>query len=336
MVMPSGWTMLDVAIGLIVMYVLLSLLCSSMNEGIETFLKNRSRLLERGVREILQDPDGSKVTHLLYNHPLVYGLFQGKYDAAFAKPGKLYEKTNLPSYIPSANFALAILDIVLPASGTQPSGASAALAPGSQPGLVQQLREAALNFPVPGVGRGLVVLIDASGNDLMVVRKAIEKWFDTSMDRVSGWYKRQTQITLFAIALAVSSFMNVDTVRIVNRLLTDPAMRNSLVSTAQEYARNGAAGQATNQNWLNEVKANESKLEGLGIPIGWNQNEASEKDKYPGRLWLYWLLKGAGILASALAATLGAPFWFDVLNRFVVIRSTIKPQEKSQPEASKD
>ena len=30
---------------------------------------------------------------------------------------------------------------------------------------------------------------------------------------------------------------------------------------------------------------------------------------------------------------LGAPFWFDVLNRLMVIRSTVKPKEKSPDEA---
>lgn len=43
-----------------------------------------------------------------------------------------------------------------------------------------------------------------------------------------------------------------------------------------------------------------------------------------------------GWLATALAATLGAPFWFDVLNRIMVIRSTVKPHQKSPEEASED
>jgi hypothetical protein len=44
----------------------------------------------------------------------------------------------------------------------------------------------------------------------------------------------------------------------------------------------------------------------------------------------------AGWLLTAIAMTLGAPFWFDTLNKFMVVRSTIKPQEKSGVEASKD
>ena len=45
--------------------------------------------------------------------------------------------------------------------------------------------------------------------------------------------------------------------------------------------------------------------------------------------WIGWLI-------TALAVSLGAPFWFDVLNKIIVIRSTVKPAEKSGPEASKD
>ena len=43
-----------------------------------------------------------------------------------------------------------------------------------------------------------------------------------------------------------------------------------------------------------------------------------------------------GWLITALAVSLGAPFWFDLLNKFMVIRSTVKPHEKSPEEASED
>jgi hypothetical protein len=49
-----------------------------------------------------------------------------------------------------------------------------------------------------------------------------------------------------------------------------------------------------------------------------------------------WILVFLDWLATALAVMLGAPFWFDLLNKFMVIRSTVKPAEKSQPQPSKD
>ncbi|MFN2598074.1 MAG: hypothetical protein ABR563_12915, partial [Pyrinomonadaceae bacterium] len=50
--------------------------------------------------------------------------------------------------------------------------------------------------------------------------------------------------------------------------------------------------------------------------------------------WL--LLKLFGLFLTGLAISQGAPFWFDLLNKFMVIRSTVKPKEKSPDEASKD
>jgi hypothetical protein len=53
----------------------------------------------------------------------------------------------------------------------------------------------------------------------------------------------------------------------------------------------------------------------------------------------YWEDVGApvlGWLLTALAVMLGAPLWFDVLNQIMVIRSTVKPHEKSGEEASMD
>ena len=344
--MTTTLNVLDVAIGLVVVYLLLSLICSSVSEGLESILKNRSRQLERGIREILSDPDGTQLANLVYNHPLICGLFQGHYDPAQLRkgwwgPGKMYGNTNLPSYIPATNFALAVLDVVLPAAGERPGGAAGSLQPlgGSPVDHGAALRQAALNFPIPQVSRALVILIDASAQDVTRIRLSIESWFNSTMDRVSGWYKRRTQIILFTVALTMAAGLNVDTVDICNHLVSDPSLRSSLVATAQEYAKDDTfSGQRAaipaQENALQQVNAradrveqNLSRLHDLGVPIGWSK---SPQDGY------HWFLKIAGILASALAAALGAPFWFDILNRFVVIRSTIKPREKSPEEKSKD
>jgi hypothetical protein len=52
--------------------------------------------------------------------------------------------------------------------------------------------------------------------------------------------------------------------------------------------------------------------------------------------WQLWFIKLAGLLLTGLAISQGAPFWFDILNKFMVIRSTVKPREKSHEEKSKD
>src|SRR5262249_35914651 len=114
-----GSTMLDVAIGLILIYSLLSLVNSAIKEGIESWVKKRAIDLERGIRELLRDPQGTGLANDFFNHPLIYGLYKGSY-----KPSPtnfftiLFEGSNLPSYIPPPAFASALLDLVLGPPGS--------------------------------------------------------------------------------------------------------------------------------------------------------------------------------------------------------------------------
>ena len=97
-----GSEMLDVVISLIFVYLLLSLICSALREGIETWLKQRAVYLERGIRELLHDRTGEGLVKMLYTHPLIYSLYQGEYKPDETKAGKfLPARSNLPTYIPS-------------------------------------------------------------------------------------------------------------------------------------------------------------------------------------------------------------------------------------------
>ena len=77
-----GSQVLEVAIGLVLLYLLLSLLCSSIREGLEAWQKTRASDLERGIRELLQDREGTGLAKAVYEHPLVYGLYKGEYEPA--------------------------------------------------------------------------------------------------------------------------------------------------------------------------------------------------------------------------------------------------------------
>src|SRR5437868_2780333 len=104
-----GSMILEVAIGLIFVYLFLSLVCLAAKEGLEALMKKRAIDLERGIRELLNDPEGQGLAKGLYEHPLIDGLFKGKFEEQ--KGGHFW--TNLPSYIPAKDFALALVDVVL-------------------------------------------------------------------------------------------------------------------------------------------------------------------------------------------------------------------------------
>src|SRR5262245_48070540 len=119
--------LLDLGIGLAFVYLVLSLICSAVSELIEGFLKKRACDLERGLRQLLNDPGGRGMVSQLYAHPLVSGLFKGQYDPSNITDDRYALATTLPSYIPSRNFALALMDLILPATATSRSGATAAV-----------------------------------------------------------------------------------------------------------------------------------------------------------------------------------------------------------------
>jgi hypothetical protein len=303
-----GSEMLDVAIGMIFSYLLLSLICSVVNELIERSLKNRAGDLEKGLRELLNDPDGSNLVKKVYDHGMISSLFKGTYDP------KARDKSNLPSYIPSRNFALAILGVLVPDSSAADSMAS--------------FREAVGKIENARVKNALSAMLQAAADDVNKFRENIESWFNSTMDRVSGWYKRRSQLIVFVLGFLAAGAMNVNSVSIANDLWVHKAQRDALVSSAQGYLVN----HPDDQKGMNaRLKADIDSLENYGLPIGWNISWH--------RTWQRWIAFGLlsllGWFITACAVSLGAPFWFDVLNKFIVVRSTIKPHEKSLEERSK-
>src|SRR6266571_1635097 len=381
-----GSSIIDIAIGMVFIYLLLSLICSAANELIERYSRKRATDLENGISEMLHgenDAETAKLVKSIYEHPLVYSLFAKPYS-----PGA----RTLPSYIPARNFALALMDLI------GEGAAKGATGPGStspSEGALANLRAAVeknTTLP-PNVKTALLTFVDASNNPTKV-RENIENWFDSSMDRVSGFYKRRSQLIVLLLGLGLSILLNVDSVALVRTLSTDRAMRDSLVAAAQEYAKSntrppapasaspspsaspksqaspsasssprrsaastsssgspspspgltatatpspasGATGKCDTPEC--RVKENLIEIKKLGLPIGWTREESDPPD--PRQLYGVslqgWVLRAFGWLITALALSLGAPFWFDLLNKFIVIRSTVKPKEKSPEEKSK-
>lgn len=342
-----GSEILDVAIGLILVYLLLSLICSAIREGLESLTKMRAVGLERGIRELLQDLQGNGLAKSLYTHPLIYGLFIGEYDASKIKRkngqyGLMGAGSNLPSYIPAGNFAVALLDIV--ARGAEIKD-NVAATPAAAPISVENIRTALTNFQNAPVQRALLAAIDTAQGDLAKAQANIEAWYNSAMERVSGWYKRRTQWILFAVGLFLTFAINVNTIAIANHLYQNRAAREAIVAEAQVVARDPDRPAA-------DVRELYADLDRLALPIGWADGwpgppwRASKDEPLrtifgvdvPPWGWIWGTLFAPilGWLMTAFALTLGAPFWFDMLNKFILIRSTVKPREDRPTEGSGD
>jgi hypothetical protein len=329
-----------VAIGLVFVYLLMSLICSAANEIIESYLKNRATDLERGIRELFNQEGSGDLVAKFYNHPLISGLFRGVYGRGDGKEvslGDYLKPTNLPSYIPARNFSYALIDLLLhpptegegaPARDDSAQAGGVAVGASPLPASMDAVRLAIRrNMGGTEVGRALRTLAEQSGDSLEALRENVEAWFNGSMDRVSGWYKRRTKWIILLLGLVLTVLLNVNTITIARRLSTDATLRNMIV--AQAEAR---AGRPDAQ--AGSFEENKNELQGLGLPLGWPSGIVFFPS--PFNLWDHFLLPIIGWLLTAAAVSLGAPFWFDMLNKLMVVRATVKPHEKSPEEASED
>ncbi len=316
-----GSAVLDVAVGIVFIYILVCLLCSAIREGIEAWLKTRAAYLEHGIRELLHDRDAAGIVKDLYNHPLIFGLFKNEYKATAS--GKrlsiLAAGGNLPSYIPAHTFALALMDLAArgPKTGavsSDPQGPALSL---------DAVRRNVTNLNNQAVQRVLLSALDAAQGDINKFQTSIENWYNGGMDRVSGWYKRSTQWIILAIGLLVAVGMNINTITIADNLLRNGAERAAIVAMAGKSNSDSAIA---GENYA-EVKKD---LESMNLPIGWSEGWGAPKHGTAAENAGWWNNLFApiiGWLLTAVAASMGAPFWFDILNKVMVIRSTVKPPE---------
>jgi hypothetical protein len=332
-----GSEVLDVVIGILFVYLTLSLICSAVQELIAGFLRLRARYLYDGVRRLLDDPSGGKFVRDFYNHPLVNALFPGAFEPGVHR--------NLPSYIPARTFALAVMDLVAPPA--QPGDSSGAAGTTSVSmvspsiGFVApeslRLRNALTTTPSvlpPALSRALLTLLDAAGGDPIKTRENIEQWYDNAMERVSSAYKRRTQALILVIGVLVAAAVNADSINLVTTLSTNKAVRDSLVAASAQIPK-AAPGTSDATAAAGEFETNLKRIRNSGLPFGWvAKSAAGELRGVPGDP-SSWIQKAIGLLLTVAAISLGAPFWFDVLNKLAVIRSAVKPAEPGPPMTSK-
>jgi hypothetical protein len=311
---------LDVVIGLALVFILVSTVCTAIREAIESVLKTRAAYLECAIRELFRDPEGTGMARKFFEHPLISGLFKNAYRARPLEPTLLARGNDMPSYIPSRNFAATLIDLA--AHGVELDAAA-----GPHEITLDGLRQGAAKLENGFVRRAVIAAIDAGQGDLEAVREHLEAWYDAAMDRVSGWYKRTSQVIIAVIALAIVGALNLDAIAIADSLYRDPAVRAAAVAEAEQIKPDGLG-----------AKPSLTKLDRLHLPVGWRAAVTNSQAHANSRTALAYtvMMKCLGLLLTAFAATLGAPFWFDVLNKVMVIRATVKPREKSREEGSED
>jgi hypothetical protein len=362
-----GSVVLDVAIGMVFVYLLLSLIASVVQEMLSAFMQLRPANLEKGLRSLFSGDSLSAEKDLvdcIYDHGLVRGLysdplmdsdmvqsrFRRMMDAVRLQARRLIgispdkpltiqaNPLLLPSYIPSRTFALALIDILNANKGKGEEAMSS---------ITKALAEHNWIYRDNKACQALLALaIDAKG-DVVAFQRNLEQWYNDAMDRVSGWYKRYTQRVLIVLGLLLAIVFNVNSVRVARTLWLDRDARQTMMDAAGNYRKEhpGAANQTAPADGGKLKEQLQSDVDVFSqvtttslLPLGWKHPWHFYEDYFrvaPKDAVFSAVTLLAGWVMTALAISFGAPFWFDTLNRFMIVRSTVKPQEKSKTEPGK-
>jgi hypothetical protein len=321
---------IDVAIGIALLYLMLTFAASAFVEMVSTICNWRAKMLHDAIVNML---GGSRLLYAedIYENPLIQALGR-KYAAKSwldftERFGWRPRGTTPPSYIPPATFSAAVLEGIINKSGRAPD-----LSP---EGMIQLLRPL-LGDKTDGepdelhhdaLRSLLVTTLITQGGSIQAVRFAIEKWFNDTMDRASGWYKRRTQSFLLLIGLILAFSCNVDSIGVARWLWAGDAARQAVVTAATEYVRSNPlppVSQPVNSstdgsppkdlnNFASQLVTLDRRINSLQYPIGWPPAQT-------GIRWIAQYLLGG--LITAIAISMGSTFWFNALQSLIQIRGT--------------
>jgi hypothetical protein len=300
-------SILDVAIGVTLTFLAVSLAASAITEAISSKLLKRENTLLQGVKDLLNDPDFTGMARDLYNHALVNPLASGAATS-------IQTLTHKPAYIDSRQFATALYNMFSQGE--------------TDPARVIE------TIPDAQIRRAMQALWATSANDIDAFKNNIAVWFDNSMDRVAGVYKRWTQWVSFLVALAIAVILNVNVLYEGARIWTRPATIADLSSNhfekdadllrqgeAHPAATNGAGSNQPSQEPERIFNALESEF-----LIGWDDGPK------PKRSFGSLALAISSWLIVAAATLFGASFWFDMLQRLTHLRGTgLSPERSDTP-----
>lgn len=374
---------LDTFIGLITVFLILSLIVSALGEGLSNLLNFKGRVFKKSIATLLKDDE---TTGQFFAHEAVDRL---------CKPPWLRKTPRLPSYVPDTVIAEVILDLCV---NPPPTVKNLPITASTVDRALHRLDD---KLPY---AKALKDLWRRADCDVDTFKASIADWFNRTGDRSTGWFRRRLALLLFGIGFVAAIGLNADTLYMFRKLSEDESLRASLVVVATdlvEEARTQGTGcddaacealvtrfignpqianvpPPANAEPLSDdertelmrlcsqdplepaacaqtlgqrrdvqgsvcVALDEARdctlvdLLGAALPetvplLGFDlfQEERANSKSW----WPFWPLKLLGWILTAAAVSLGAPFWFDLLQKIVQIRSSVKPSASAPAPAS--
>jgi len=241
----------DVVIGLVLIYLLYSLLVTILGEIIATWTGLRSRLLRLAIEKMLNDGyhrHRTKSDPLLRAWQFIQRFFLKEFeDFKYSFAGKFYEQPSIkylsnkasetqtfwsqtkPSYFTDNNFADTLINLLRDKGAGDTDSEKIAFC---------------LKFNThhiePETLKNINRMFTDAGGDVNLFKGKLKDWFNETNDRCTGWYKRKMQLILFWLGFIIALAFNVDSIKIARLLAKDEDARSQLVKMGVELAKDSA------------------------------------------------------------------------------------------------
>lgn len=336
----GGFPILDLVVGMMFIYFLLSIICSSAVEMAMTVFKIRGRILGKWLMRIFDQPvaqaGGKTLGQAIMDHCSITALS---------------EEGMSPSYIDAKNFSAALIEKIS-FDPNNPKSITADLDT-----LITKIQNTnCLSIEIQRTLLSYAHEVKEKFAGVEEFKGKVEDWYNSSMERLTGELKRKyARPFTIIIALIATVLLNADSISIAKYLYSNPEARASLVAKAYEAVNNDSLknkmnaykysvadsllpdSSASKQDEL--LRAIDEKVKDIQmadaslkevIPIGWNDSEwKNMKDP------LNVFTKLLGFIVTMLAMVMGAPFWFDMLNKIANLRGSgpkpVVSQDDSPP-----
>jgi hypothetical protein len=348
----TGNVALDVAIGLVFIYTLYSLLTTTIVEFIATSFQLRAKNLKYAIARMLDDDNKPLMAHLFNETPIIKYLASKRFASFF-------RVNAYPSYMTSESFVQAFMYMCKKGNESE-----------TNPGNV--IKGFLEKFKGTETGDYLNFLFNEVNGDIEKFKKLLEKWFDTTMERSTGWYKKNLTFITFGFGLLIAMLFNIDSFKIVQSLSKDPKAREQYVQMAAQALNNpvftnpsptidttlrkrllsdsdlfkrlgkdsAAFRKAMNDSVYQQVSHTQKELIARMDTL-YKMSEHAQSilsfKRLRCPLWFFddWA-NFLGCLVTAIALSLGSPFWFDLLNKLMKLRSSIAITSASESKQKKD
>lgn len=279
---------LEVAVGLIVIYYILGSVVSLITQWINEFFESRGRALEQYLIKLV----GDKKIGDLKNLPQLQSLRPIRFKGPLSVFGSVTEPKMIEK-IPVATLVDAYFDL-------------AGLTAKKEMELLE-LAELVDRLPDSEGKQAFITWINQGVTSIAELRVRATSYFTGILEQAAATFRARARSFVIILSIGITILFGTDTIQLARNLWTNAELRAIAAAQANAVvAREG--GTADLSDLIDDLSQ-------YSIKIGWWQAQQFPEGNNVGDWALFIFLKVLGLGVTAAAVSQGSSFWYDLLKK---------------------